>query len=85
MASGTGTDRPTMYARLPVTVKVLDREDTGSVTFNGTREPQVGRPVLASVSDPDGGITAVSWKWYRGGASLMAETSPQALDAPWWQ
>ena len=81
VASGTDADdddRGAMYARLAVTVMVLDREDPGKVTINA-REPQVGRPVLATLSDPDGGETEISWKWYRGGPSLQAETSPQTL------
>ena len=73
VASSTGTDRATMYARLPVTVNVLDREDPGEVDLNA-RQPQVGRPLLATLSDPDGGETDVSWRWYRGGASLDTNT-----------
>ena len=35
---------------------------------------------LPPLTDKDGGATGVSWKWYRGGPSLMAETSPQTLE-----
>ena len=59
-----------MHTRLGVTVKVLDREDGGSVDLSA-REPQVGRPVHATLSDPDGGVNRVSWTWYRGGTLTL--------------
>ena len=51
-----------------VTVKVVNAEDAGSVTLNA-REPQVGKQVLASLSDQDGTIRSQSWQWYRNAAS----------------
>ena len=59
-------DAAPMYSRLDVTIKVIDKEDGGSVSLN-RREPQVGRAVLATLSDPDKGATGVKWQWYRGG------------------
>ena len=73
-------DRGTMYARLAVTVKVVNAEDRGTVELNA-REPQVGRPVVATLEDKDGGVNSVSWKWYRGGAALTDAASVTALDA----
>ena len=82
VASGSGADdddRGTMYARLPVTVMVVNAEDRGTVELNA-REPQVGRPVLATLDDKDGGVTGVSWKWYRGGtARYLMPTTAGAL------
>ena len=49
-----------------VTVNVTDAEDLGSVQFTQL-EPQVGRAVVASVMDDDGGVTVSKWQWYRGG------------------
>ena len=66
-------DRGTLYARLEVTVKVVDTNDPGTVELNA-RQPQVGRPLLATLTDKDGGVTDVSWRWYRGGASLDTNT-----------
>ena len=45
-----------------VTVNVIDAEDDGSVSLTA-REPQVGRTVVATVSDPDGGVTLNRWTW----------------------
>ena len=58
--SGVG-DR-TRRARLDVTVHVIDAEDTGTVTLS-QREPQVGRTVVATLTDPDGGVTLSRWTW----------------------
>ena len=51
-----------LTSTLPVTVMVVDAEDTGEVTF-AQREPQVDKPVTAKVSDPDGGVTKTTWVW----------------------
>ncbi len=66
---GTGDDAVRMYATLAVTVKVVDGEDPGTASFSGgVRVPEVGRPVLATHKDPDGGITGAKWQWFRGSA-----------------
>ena len=39
-----------------MTVNVVDAEDTGTVTLS-QRQPQIGRTVIASLTDPDGGVT----------------------------
>ena len=79
VASTTPVDR-VKYARLNVTVKVVNAEDRGTVEINA-REPQVGRPVVATLDDKDDGVTGVSWKWYRGGEVLTDAASVTALDA----
>ena len=69
-----GGNRGTKYGRLAVTVKVVDGEDSGTVALS-SREPQVGRAVIATLTDKDGGETAISWQWYRGGASDTQTTT----------
>ena len=59
-------DRGTKYTRLDVTVKVVDREDTGTVKLSALQS-QVDIPVVATHSDDDGGVTDRRWQWYRGG------------------
>ena len=61
-SSGEGTRR--LSATLDVTIEVVNGEDAGAVTLS-QREPQVGREVHATVSDPDGGVTVRSWMWAR--------------------
>ena len=76
---------------LDVTIKVVDGEDGGKVTFPTVREPQEGKPVLAKLADPDGGEVGVKWQWYRGdlvdtdaataGDQLGCATAGQAADS----
>ena len=65
--AGAREDR-TRITKLSVTVMVVDQNDVGEVTLSA-REPQIGRAVLATLSDDDGGETAVTWKWFRGGSN----------------
>ena len=66
-APTTDPDRGTKYTRLAVTVKVVDREDTGEVKLSALQS-QVDIPVFATHSDEDGGVTDRRWQWYRGGS-----------------
>ncbi len=68
-SSGAGTGKRT--SRLDVTVKVIDAEDVGTISLS-QREPQVGRAVIATVDDKDGGVTITGWQWYRGGTPTEA-------------
>ena len=58
----SGAEDRTRRARLDVTVHVIDAEDAGTVTLNA-REPQVGRTVVATLTDSDGGVTLSRWTW----------------------
>ena len=58
----SGADDRQRRANVDVTVHVIDAEDTGTVSLTA-REPQVGRTVVATVSDPDGGVTLDRWTW----------------------
>ena len=69
ITSGVGSRRLT--TRLPVTVNVLDGEDVGKVLLS-QREPQVGRTVIATVDDKDGGVTITDWSWMSAGLPTVA-------------
>ncbi len=60
----TAMDNDGATAELRVIVQVLNRNDPGEVMLT-QRAPQVGRPVSASLSDEDGSIRSMKWKWYR--------------------
>ena len=62
VSSGTGTDL--RRTRLDVTVNVVDAEDEGMVSLS-QREPQIGRDVIATLTDADGGVVVSEWKWER--------------------
>ena len=66
--------RGAKYGRLDVTINVVDQNDPGDVMLS-EREPQVGRPVLATLDDDDGGESAIKWYWFRG---LAADTGAPA-------
>ena len=51
-------------AELAVTVTVTNVDEAGSVTF-GAATPAVGTAFTASVEDPDGSVSAVTWQWSR--------------------
>ena len=61
-SSGEGARR--LSTTLDVTIEVVDRDEPGSVTLS-QREPQVGREIFATVSDPDGGVRTSRWTWER--------------------
>ena len=67
-------------AELEVTVTVTNAEDAGSITLT-QREPQVGRTVVASLTDEDGGTSKVTWQWYRNAQANTQESAVTAIDA----
>ena len=48
---------------LAVKVSVINENEDGTVTLSKTR-PRVGIAVTASVTDPDGSISGLTWQWY---------------------
>ena len=56
-----------------VKVTVTNVEEAGTVTMS-QRRPRVGVPITASVTDPDGDVSNVTWQWYD------AEAIPENLD-----
>ena len=71
-------DRGSKIGKLALTIKVVDQADVGIVMLSA-REPQVEIPVVATLDDPDGGETAISWQWYRGGARATDDAERTAL------
>ena len=55
-----------------VTIGVTDVNEGGMVTIN-LRQPEVGTPIMASVTDPDG-TNRVAWQW-----SVSTVTNPVAM------
>ncbi len=50
-------------AALDVTVTVTNANDPGVLSL-GTSPPQVGVPLTAELTDPDGGVKHLSWQWH---------------------
>ena len=55
---------PNTAAELPVTVEVINADEDGMVELNWL-QPEVGTVITASLSDPDGDPTDLTWAWYR--------------------
>ena len=61
-----------------VTIKVTNVEEPGTVTLS-TLQPQVGREITATLTDPDtiaaADLATVTWQWYRGSSRIAAATN----------
>ena len=70
---------PEGVGKVAVTINVVNAEDDGTVTPT-QREPQIGKEVVASLSDEDGNIRGQSWQWYRNASNTTgSETSESDL------
>ena len=79
---------------ITVTIKVTNVEEAGTVRL-GLIQPRVGTPLTASLTDPDGSVSALTWAWVRldtaaatSGAAIADATSanytPVADDVGKW-
>ena len=57
MATGATQSHPR-----DVNIRVTNAEEAGTVTLSST-SPAVGAELMASLTDPDGGITGTTWQW----------------------
>ena len=46
-----------------LTIEVMNVDEPGMVMLD-QRQPAIGRPVTATLTDEDGGITGAKWQWY---------------------
>ena len=68
-------------ATLAVTVTVSNEDEAGTLTLT-SNQPQVDAALTATLTDPDGGITALNWQWQvndNGAWSNIAERHLRAL------
>ena len=56
------TDNDGNTAPRQVTVTLLNEDDPGKVTLSN-REPQSGSDLAADLTDPDGGVSNITWQW----------------------
>ncbi|HCB34540.1 MAG TPA: hypothetical protein DEP69_05170, partial [Acidimicrobiaceae bacterium] len=63
----TATDDglPPLTGRLEVTVRVTDVEEIGivAITVMPSGAPRIGGVLTATLADPDGGVTGITWQW----------------------
>ena len=75
--ASSGEGPRTLSTALDVTIEVVDGEDAGAVILS-QREPQIGRAVHATVSDPDGGVRISRWMWERSHDTVDGDGTPSA-------
>ena len=63
-----------MTATRAVTIMVTNVDENGTVTLSA-QQPQVGVPITASVDDPDGGVTDITWQWYDAAITLVQDSN----------
>ena len=51
-------------SEVDVTVKVLDSDEPGVITFAPDANPVAGKAITANLSDSDGEVIKVAWQWY---------------------
>ena len=88
-SAGNAEATPVVDDTIMVTVSVTDEDEPGRLTLSTTR-PQLGSTVTATVSDPDGGVGATTWRWERStgrttwsviSGAASASYTPVAADA----
>ena len=57
-----------------VKVTVTNVDEPGMVTMS-QRQPRVGVAITASVTDPDGDVSNITWQWSKGGNNIDKATS----------
>ena len=57
-----GNDDTTIDDTITVTINVTNIEEPGEVTFSW-EQPQVDTVLTATLEDPDGGVTNLTWQW----------------------
>ena len=58
----TATDTPGLSADIDMTITVANVDETATVSLWPV-EPRVGTVLRATLSDPDGGVSSVTWRW----------------------
>ena len=86
--SATGDPDPAIDATLDVTVTVTNVGEVGEITVSPS-PARVGAGLTASLSDPDGGVTNITWQWQISGngaswsgiaGATSASYTPRAAD-----
>ena len=58
----TATDQHNSSNDVPVTINVTNADDAGEVSLSAAT-PSIGAPLIATLTDPDGGVSGKSWTW----------------------
>ena len=83
--ASSGEGARSLTATLDVTIGVVNTHDVGKVSLS-QRQPQVGIEIVATVSDPDGGVVITRWVWERtedDGLAPSSRCGDTGVDADW--
>ena len=70
----TATDPSDDADSIAVTITVINLDEAGTVTL-APDPPQVGTALTATLEDPDGNVSSVTWKWARGATATGTFTN----------
>ena len=76
---GDNASLPAKRTDMALTVIVGNANDPGTVTLQWL-QPEIGTPIMATLTDQDGGITDTDWTWYR--SKVAGE--PDVTDPSQW-
>ena len=62
MVAVTATDGDGLTGSIDVTVMVTNVDETGMVVLS-SMAPMADQPLTATLTDPDGGVSGVTWRW----------------------
>ena len=79
--SVVATDGDAQTSRRDVTVTVTNMNEDGVVTLS-TVQPRVGVPITASLTDPDGDISDLTWLWTKNTGILDEDDAKKATYTP---
>ena len=75
-----------LAAELEVKVQIGNSDESGTVELNWLK-PEVGTPITATLSDPDGGEEDPTWSWWRSTVTIpgapSTATSTTRLEREW--
>ena len=75
------TDGDALTSRRDVTVTVTNVNEEGVVTLSAV-QPRIGVPITASLTDPDGEISNVTWLWSKDPDDLDEDDAKKATYTP---
>ena len=76
--SVVATDGDGQTSRRDVTVTVTNVNEDGVVTLSAV-QPRIGVPITASLTDPDGDISDLTWLWSKDTMAPLRRTTPSQL------
>ena len=79
--SVVATDSDGQASERDVIITVTNVDEDGTVTLSAV-QPRIGVPITATLTDPDGDISNVSWVWTNGSDTLDEDDAKKATYTP---